>query len=131
MVILKKIVKNNATGYVCVVDINVLSMTFIDPHYHEIVKNATFNTCDGSFGAIKKHKIQRSENYYSYNGPEIFKKYIVRSDIKQLLIGPNNDDFDLLKRSIPKNNHLFNLELPYKEVEEFNYTEIAEEVNRD
>lgn len=128
---INKILKNNTKGYVCVVDINVLSMTFIDSNYHKIVNNATFNTCDGSFLAFLKNiKSNRSENYYSYNGPEIFKKYIVRNDIKQLLIGSSSSDFKLLKNMISRHNHLFNIELPFNDVHQFNYNQISKEINK-
>ena len=127
---IENILKNNTKGYVCVVDINVLTMTFIDSNYHEIVNNAIFNTCDGSFLALLKNiKTKGSKRYRSYNGPEIFKKYITRNDIKQLLIGSNSADFELLKSMIPRHNHLFNMELPFNDVDQFNYNQISSEVN--
>lgn len=128
---IEKFTKNNSKGYVCVVDINVLSMTFTDPDYFKIVNNATFNTCDGGFLAFLKNiKSKESKKYHSYNGPEIFKKYIIRNDIKQLLIGSNSSDFKLLKNMIPRHSHLYNMELPFKDVDQFNYNQISKEVNK-
>ena len=92
------IVNNNLKGYVCVADINVIANCMQSAEYRDIVNNATFNTCDGSFLAFLRNiKYQLKPRLSAYNGPEIFKKYIKKQNIKQLLIGPSNEDFLLLK----------------------------------
>jgi N-acetylglucosaminyldiphosphoundecaprenol N-acetyl-beta-D-mannosaminyltransferase len=123
-------INSNQKGYVCVVDMNVIANTFNNDEYKQIVKNASFNTCDGSVLAfIKNLKSDNKEKLYSYNGPEIFENYINKTQIKQLLIGPNDEDFNLLKSKINPSNHLFNLALPFKPVDEFNYRLIADKIN--
>lgn len=123
-------INNGLKGYVCVVDINVLTNTFKNENYKKIVNNASFNTCDGSALAfIKNLKSKNKDKLYSYNGPEIFENYICKTEIKQLLIGPNNQDFNLLKSIIPISDHITNMELPFKPVNEFNYKLIADKIN--
>lgn len=122
-------VKNLNKGYVCVVDINVLASTYYDENYFKIIKGATFNTCDGSFIAFLLN-IKYGKKYYSYNGPEIFKKFIVKNNFKQLLIGPSERDFELLKKSMNRNNHLSNLFVPFVTVDKFNYDEISSKINK-
>ena len=123
-------ITKNEKGYVCVVDMNVIANTFTNKDYNEIVNNASFNTCDGSVLAfIKNLKSNNKEKLYSYNGPEIFQNYIYKSNVKQLLIGPNQDDFNLLRNKIGHSDHLTLMELPFKKVDEFDYIMIAKKIN--
>lgn len=125
------IVNNNLKGYVCVADINVIANCMQSAEYRDIVNNATFNTCDGSFLAFLRNiKYQLKPRLSAYNGPEIFKKYIKKQNIKQLLIGPSNEDFLLLKGMLHGDSeYLYNMELPFLDVEEFDYKEIAHKIN--
>jgi len=120
--------KTNEVGYVCVVDINVLANSYTDNTYLKILQKATFNTCDGSFLAFLLN-IKYKRRYKSYNGPEIFEKFIVKSEFEQLLIGPSHNDFNLLKSKIDTSKHIHNLELPFKNVNEFDYLKISKHIN--
>jgi len=115
-------------GYVCVVDFNVITTSFQDSNYNQILKKADFNTCDGSFLAFLKN-LKNGINYQSYNGPEIFKKFIVNNNYKQLILGPSKSDFNELIKKITVNNHLIHLELPFVDVESFKYEEIGNHIN--
>lgn len=42
------LIKERRKGYVCVIDGNVLAMTYRDQTYQDIVNAACINTCDGS-----------------------------------------------------------------------------------
>ena len=72
------IYKSNIKGYVCVIDFNVLANTFKYDDYHAIINNSIFNTCDGSLIAFLLN-IKYKKKYSSYNGPEIFKKFITNN----------------------------------------------------
>ena len=122
-------VNNLIKGYVCVVDINVLASTYYDDEYFKIVRDATFNTCDGSFMAFLLN-IKYGKKYYSYNGPEIFKKFVKNNNYRQMLLGSSSQDFDLLKKSLKKNSHLYNLSIPFNTVDEFDYEEISSIINK-
>ena len=123
-------IKNSLKGYVCIVDMNVLANTFRNEEFKQIVNNASFNSCDGSVLAfIQNIKSKNKHKFYSYNGPEIFEKYINDSKVKHLLIGPNDSDINLLKGKMKSSNHIFNMELPFKSVDNFNYPQIADKIN--
>ena len=125
---IKYAAKANQPSYVCVVDINVLANTYKDKRYKAIIQNALFNTCDGSFLAFALN-LKYRKRFSSYNGPEIFKKFIQDNSYKQLLIGPSKQDFQLLKENLHHSNHLFNITLPFQKVEDFNYPEISDKIN--
>lgn len=120
--------KANKPSYVCVVDINVLATTYRNERYKTIIQNSLFNTCDGSFLAFALN-LKYRKKLSSYNGPEIFKKFVENDSYKQLLIGPSNQDYQLLKETLNKTNHLSNITLPFKNVDEFNYSEISKKIN--
>ena len=115
-------------GYVCVVDFNVISRSFQDSKYNRILNNADFNTCDGSFLAFLKNLKER-KNYKSYNGPEIFKKFITNHNYVQLILGPNESDYNELTKKISNNSHIKHLELPFSDIDDFNYRKIASQIN--
>lgn len=70
----KCIVKKNK-GYICVVDGNVLSQTYLYPNYGNVVRNAFVNTCDSGYIAKMANDIYGTK-YTSFNGPMIFEEYI-------------------------------------------------------
>lgn len=122
------IYQSNIKGYVCVIDFNVLANTFKYDDYHAIINNSIFNTCDGSLIAFLLN-IKYKKKYSSYNGPEIFKKFITNNNYKQLLIGPSHQDYQLLIELNDNASHIHNLELPFKKVNEFDYKDISKSIN--
>ena len=122
--------QNKLKGYVCVVDFNVLANTYNDDDYRDIVNKANFNTCDGGLLAFLLNiKNRNKDKLYSYNGPEIFEQYIEDTNFKQLLLGPSKDDFEILKNKIGESKHLQHLELPFVDVEKFDYMKISKSIN--
>ena len=41
--------ESSKKGYSCLVDINVITNALNNKNYNQIINNASFNTCDGSF----------------------------------------------------------------------------------
>ena len=124
------ILDNNKKAYMCIVDMNVIANTFMSEDYRTIVNKASFNTCDGSVLAfIKNIKNLKINKFKSYNGPEIFKKFIKDKRLNQLIIGPSSEDFNLLKAKLNTSHHLHNINLPFLKVDDFNYQEIANKIN--
>jgi len=123
-----KFVASKKKGYACAVDLNVITNSFNNKKYREILNNASFNTCDGSFLAFL-HNIKNNVEVKSYNGPEIFEKYISNKGIRQMLIGPRVEDFEKLKLKLGNSSHLHNLPLPFCTVDEFDYYTISRKIN--
>ena len=99
----KCIVKKNK-GYICVVDGNVLSQTYLYPNYGNVVRNAFVNTCDSGYIAKMANDIYGTK-YTSFNGPMIFEEYIEKP-YKQLLLGNTENTYALhmVKNSWKKMN---------------------------
>lgn len=121
-------VETKKLGYVCIVDFNVLTQSFRCDEYNKILNNASFNTCDGSSLAFL-YNIKNKTNYHSYNGPEIFEKFIENDKIIQLIVGADPKDFDLLKDRLAVSSHLMNLPLPTLNVDQFDYDCISKQIN--
>jgi N-acetylglucosaminyldiphosphoundecaprenol N-acetyl-beta-D-mannosaminyltransferase len=128
---ISKAIESKAKGYVCVVDGNVLATTNKNKTYLAIVNNALINTCDGSSIALLAGLIHK-EKFKTYTGPEIFTDY-TQKKYKQYLIGNTNGNLNRLKIRFQELNYdtnLFRFEaLLFQSVEEFDYKEIASQIN--
>ncbi len=119
-------------GYVCIVDANVLATTNVDKEYAQIVRDSMVNTCDGSSLATFANKIYHLD-VSPFTGPEIFAEFIQKS-YRQLLLGNREETVDLIRqkmrvRGIDDENLLY-MPLPFCDVDEFDYSSIAEAINK-
>lgn len=128
---IRQCIETGSKGYICVIDANVLTMAQNDKEYQNIINSAFVNTCDGSSIAGMVNLIYKTK-FRAYNGPEIFEEYIERP-YKQLLLGNTIEKVDEIKQILKKkdigNSHLEHYSLPFLEVDEFNYVEIANQIN--
>lgn len=117
-------------AYVCVVDANVITIAQKDIKYREIVKNANINTCDGSSIAKMVNSIYGTK-YSAFNGPELFEYYIERP-YKHLLIGNTTSKVEQIKAKVKEKDlelDLQHLDVPFVPVDQFDYKEIAKQIN--
>lgn len=128
---IEKYINKKNKGYVCVVDGNVLSQTYLNPNFRDVVKNAFINTCDSGYIATMANDIYGTK-YTSFNGPMIFEEYIEKP-YRQLLLGNTENTYDLIKNRLEKNGkdslNLLYMPLPFVRVDEFDYPNIAKEIN--
>ena len=124
-------IRQKKAGYVCVVDSSVLTRTYYEPDYREVVNGALVNSCDGSSIALMKKMIYGGHPQV-YNGPQIFSKYI-ESRYKQVVLGNTEEMFAAVKNMLQNegkwNGQLIHIPLPFKKVEEFDYRGIAAQIN--
>lgn len=123
-------IERNQKGYVCVVDGNVLATAHKQKEYRDIVNGALVNTCDGSSIALLAGLIHKSK-FETYTGPEIFSKY-VGENYTQYFLGNTDENLLRLKNKFEAlgynlNNFKFQ-SLPYKNVDDFDYPTIAQEI---
>lgn len=117
-------------AYVCVVDANVITMAQKDLQYREIVRNATVNTCDGSSISKMVNKIYGT-SYHAYNGPEVF-KYYIEKPFKHVLLGNTASKVEQIKKKVKEGGldlDMLHIDVPFVPVEEFDYEEIAKQIN--
>lgn len=126
-----KCVTNGGKGYVCVVDGNVLSVTYNDPKYREVVRNAIVNTCDSSYIAKMASDIY-GQRFEALNGPTVFTEYI-KKPYKQLLLGNTEETYKKIVSKLISDggdpDFLKYLPVPFAKVEEFDYAKIANQIN--
>jgi len=122
---------NKKKGYVCIVDGNVLAHSYKNTTYNQIINSSTLNICDGSSIALLAGLIH-NKKLEPYTGPQIFSKY-VKESYRQCFLG--NTPENLLKinnkmMNLGYNMNLFKfIPLPFREVSNFDYKDIAQEVN--
>lgn len=122
---------DNKAGYICVVDGNVLSYAYKHPDYGRIIHDAYVNSCDSSYIAMMANDIYNT-NFRSLKGPTIFNHFIEKP-FTHLLLGNTKETFLKIKDKVAMNtnniDNLYYLSLPFASIDEFDYQEIAEEIN--
>jgi N-acetylglucosaminyldiphosphoundecaprenol N-acetyl-beta-D-mannosaminyltransferase len=128
---IEKAISGEQSAYVCVVDANVLTIANRDDNYRKILNQSLVNTCDGSSIAFLLSKIH-NENFTALNGPTIFEK-LIEEDKKQVLLGGDKQSAESIKNKLQEektaNSTLHLIPLPFSEVDDFNYEQIARELN--
>jgi len=130
--VIKNSIQDKNKGYVCVVDVNVLTMAQNNLSYKNVINRSLINTCDsGSIAMLVKWI--HNQKCESLNGPEIF-EYFIEKDYKHLLLGSTKEITDNIRQVlISKNMDAANLHvipLPFRSVENFDYQSIAKEINK-
>lgn len=125
-------IESDNTGYICVVDANVLTIAQKNPSYRQIINNSLVNTCDGSSIAFFAGLIH-NEKFKALTGPELFSKYI-ELPYKQILLGSTIEIVEKIKQKIVSNGfdsrNIFHIPVPFLQVEDFDYLEIANLINK-
>jgi len=126
-------IADKKAGYVCVCDSSVVARLQHDLEYRKVINGSFVNTCDGSLICTLASSIY-GKGLESVNGPEIFAYYIHLS-YRQIIIG-NTDEIvanvrnKLAKEGRPDNeSYIKHIQVPFCKVDEFNYKEIADEIN--
>jgi N-acetylglucosaminyldiphosphoundecaprenol N-acetyl-beta-D-mannosaminyltransferase len=119
-------------GYCCFVDATSLVHSHKNEKFRNILNASLVNSCDGSYIALLASKIH-NEQLKEYIGPDFFKKFIYKP-YPQFVIGNTEEVFNKIKAKLESNgndtSNLFFIPLPYKGVNEFNYDEIANQINQ-
>ncbi|WKK66470.1 WecB/TagA/CpsF family glycosyltransferase [Lutimonas zeaxanthinifaciens] len=130
--IIQKTISNKGKGYVCSIESNNLTVANNSPDFLKVVNGSLVNICDGSMLA-KILGLIHNKPYYSYVGADLFIKYIKMNRYKQFFLGNTRQILDALKENLSKidpsiKNMPFE-ELPFRDVENFDYKAIAALIN--
>lgn len=129
--IIEGAISNNESGYVCIVDANVLTIAQKNSKYCTILNDSLVNSCDGSSIATLANFVYK-KNYKAWNGPDIF-GYYIEQKYKHLLLGSTEEKStqinNILKEKGLDNSHIVTLTLPFAVVDDFDYIEIAKKIN--
>lgn len=131
---LEKIIEETSLigkGYCCFVDATSLAHSHKNDKFRNILNASLVNSCDGSYIALLASKVHK-EQLKEYIGPDFFKKFIYKP-YPQFVIGNTEEVFNKIKAKLELNgnntSNLFFIPLPYKGVNEFDYDEIANQIN--
>lgn len=123
----------NGKGYVCSVERNVMATANSIAHYQKIVNNALVNICDGAFVA-KTIGWAHNKKFETYVGADLFINYIKKKTYSQYFLGNTPEVLSHLRNSLaaidPKINDMQFVTIPFKKVEDFDYQEIAKNINK-
>ena len=134
MPLFKKPFLPRAKGYVCSVESNNLTVANKDPEFLRVLNGALINICDGSVLALILGLIH-GQRFESYIGADLFAKYVQMRRYKQFFLGNVHSVLEALRSNLaridPAIEHMVFEELPFKDVDGFDYSRIAAMINRE
>ena len=121
-------------GYICVADGVVLNNANRDEEYLKVVNGGLFAICDSSWVPLYLKSIY-GVKYEQYCGADIFKDIVSSRKYRMIFMGTSKGTLEGLKRELSKINpdvvDMKFVELPFLNVEEFNYPGIAKMIEED
>ena len=127
-------VAQQEAGYICVADANILQQVHNDLSYRKVVDGAMFSISDSSWVPVFLKWIYGIKREH-YCGSMIFMDIIEMKRYRQFFMGTSTKTLKALKSNLTKIDPAMEgmtfYELPYMDVEDFDYPAIAEMVNRD
>ena len=113
---------------------NILQQVHNDLSYRKVVDGAMFSICDSSWVPVFVNHIYGIKHEH-YCGSMIFKDIIDMKKYRQFFMGTSNKTLQALRKNLtemdPAMKNMTFYELPFRDVEDFDYPAIAEIVNRD
>jgi N-acetylglucosaminyldiphosphoundecaprenol N-acetyl-beta-D-mannosaminyltransferase len=121
-------------GYICVADGVVMNTANRDPDYLSVVNGSMFSICDSSWVPLYLKSIYGIK-YEQYCGADIFKDIVSSCKYRMIFMGTDKSTLEGLKQELTKLNPEVDgmqfVELPFKNVEDFDYTGIAKMIDDD
>lgn len=120
--------------YICVADGVIMNTANRDNKYLEVVNGGMFSICDSSYVPLYIKWIY-GEHFSQYCGSEIFIDVIKSRKYRMIFLGTSRNTLAGLKRNLKKYNpEIENMtfhELPFCEIGEFDYKDIASMIEQD
>lgn len=132
--LIDKQLQANKVGYICVADGVVVNNVQRNHEYQKIVNNSLFSICDSSWIPIYLKWIY-GINRKQYCGPMIFEDIVKMKKHRMIFLGTNQKTLEGLKNELSIiNSDVKNMtfyELPFLPVENFNFPQIANLIEKD
>lgn len=129
-----RIIKDISKGYICVADGVVMNTANRDKEYLDVVNGSLFSICDSSWVPLYLKSIY-SVKYEQYCGAEIFKDIVTSHKYRMIFMGTSQPTLNALQRELKEMNpdveRMSFVELPFRDVEDFDYPEIAKMIEED
>lgn len=121
-------------GYICVADGVVMNMANREPEFLEVVNGSLFSICDSSWVPLYLKSIYGVQ-YDQYCGAQIFKDIVSSKKYRMIFMGTHQSTLDALQKELfgmnPEVMNMKFVELPFLEVDEFDYQGIAQMIEED
>ena len=132
--IIQDTISARGKGYVCSVESNNLTIANKSPAFLKVLNGALVNICDGSVLALMLGLIH-GQRFEPYIGADLFAKYVELRKYKQFFLGNVPPVLEALRSNLtrvdPAIAHMPFEELPFRDVDGFDYPGIAAMVNRE
>ena len=121
-------------GYICVADGVVMNTANRNPEYLKVVNGSLFSICDSSWVPVYLKSIY-GVKYKQYCGADIFKDIVSSCKYRMIFMGTSKSILEGLKKELTKMNSdvegMQFIELPFRNVEDFDYPDIAKIIDED
>ena len=121
-------------AYICAADGNILAMVNSNKEYCRVIDGSLFSICDSSWVPVFIRWIY-GKKFNAYRGSDIFSDIVKSRKYRMLFLGTNVQTLNALKSNLVKEDaaieHMKFCELPYCNVEDFDYPAIARIINED
>lgn len=122
------------SDYICVADGVILEHANTDRAYNGVVNGGMFSICDSSYVPIYIQRLY-GVRYEQYCGSQIFKDIVSARRHRMIFLGAQQNVLDSLRSNLMEMNPdvaaMSFVELPFCDVNEFDYPGIARMIERD
>lgn len=122
------------SDYICVADGVIVNMANRNLEYLQVVNGGLFSICDSSYVPLYLRMIYGLQ-YDQYCGAEIFRDIVTDGHYRMIFLGSRRKVLDGLQKEIrewnPEVADMLFIELPFANVEEFDYPAIARVIEED
>lgn len=120
--------------YICVADGVILNIANRKPEYMKVVNGGMFSILDSSYVPLYI-KWLYGKRYQQYCGCQIFRDLVSSGKYRMMFLGTNQRILDALRSNLrtmnPAVDGMTFYELPFRDVDDFDYRAIAQMVNED
>lgn len=127
-------IASGTPGYICVADGVILDIANRNPDYLEVINSSMFSICDSSYVPMYIRLIH-GKKFGQYCGSEIFHDIVTSRKYRMIFLGSQQEVLDSLKKNLIEWNEQIAdmkfVELPFCDIDEFDYASIGRMVNED
>lgn len=127
-------IKEKGADYICVADGVILNIANRKPEYLKVVNGGMFSICDSGYVPLYLRWIY-GKRYEQYCGSQIFMDIVRSHQYRMIFMGTSQATLKGLQNNLLKENpevaDMTFMELPFRNVEEFDYESIAKKIEAD
>lgn len=126
--------KESGSDYICVADGVILNTANRSDDYLKVINGGMFSICDSSFVPLYI-RLLYGDHYDQYCGSQIFKDVVASRKYRMIFMGTQQNVLDALQSNLstlnPDVRDMKFVELPFRDVEDFDYPSIARMIEKD